>query len=283
MSMQRRKSMHALARRLRQAKGFSLIELMIAMVLGLLVMGAAFAVFMSNQNTYRANEGLNRIQESARTSVELMTRDIRSAGASACSNLSTMQTTDTDSVNLDRTPVFGNGTEMTVVTGSELAYAAESVTASSITLSADDLGAASDAFSAGDVLVLCDAHQTSLVRATTVTGLTVNYTPAVTFHYPVTVMLGRYRSSNWDVGTNVRGSSLYVSRAAGAEDEVAEGVTGVAFSYMDQDGVFTNAPADWSQIVAVRMVMTLQAQNNVDGRALQRTASSVVNLRGRSL
>ena len=50
----------------RHSGGFSLIELMIALVLGLLVLGAAIAVFQSNQRTFNANEGQNRIQEGAR-------------------------------------------------------------------------------------------------------------------------------------------------------------------------------------------------------------------------
>ena len=35
--------------------GFGLIELMISMVLGLLVLGAAIAVFQSNQRSFNAN------------------------------------------------------------------------------------------------------------------------------------------------------------------------------------------------------------------------------------
>ena len=51
--------------------GFGLIELMISMVLGLLVLGAAIAVFQSNQRTFNANEGQNRIQEGARAAYEI--------------------------------------------------------------------------------------------------------------------------------------------------------------------------------------------------------------------
>ena len=70
----------------RMAAGFGLIELMIAMVIGLLVLGAAIAVFQSNQRSYRSNEGVNRVQEGARVAYEMMSRDIRSAGTSACTN-----------------------------------------------------------------------------------------------------------------------------------------------------------------------------------------------------
>ena len=46
--------------------GFGLIELMVALALGLIVLGAAVTVFQSNQRSYRANEGQNRVQEGAR-------------------------------------------------------------------------------------------------------------------------------------------------------------------------------------------------------------------------
>ena len=73
--------------RMQMQTGFTLIELMIATVLGLLVMGAAIAVFQSNQRTFSANEGQNRIQENARAAYEMMSRDIRAAGGTACSKM----------------------------------------------------------------------------------------------------------------------------------------------------------------------------------------------------
>ena len=43
-------------------RGLTLVELMIAMMLGLLVVGSASAIFISNRQTYRATEGLGRVQ-----------------------------------------------------------------------------------------------------------------------------------------------------------------------------------------------------------------------------
>ena len=80
------------ARRLRQppraraARGVTLIELMVALVLGLIVAGAAMAVFLTNKQTYLATENLGRLQESARTAFEFMAKDIRAAGMIPCSN-----------------------------------------------------------------------------------------------------------------------------------------------------------------------------------------------------
>ncbi len=65
-------------------RGFTLIELMIAMLLGLLVVAAAGAIFVSNRQTYLATESLGRVQESARVAFELMARDLREAGGNPC-------------------------------------------------------------------------------------------------------------------------------------------------------------------------------------------------------
>ena len=67
-------------------RGLSLIELMIAMVLGLLVVGTAIGIFISNRQTYRATDNLSRVQESARISYEMMARDVREAAGNPCVN-----------------------------------------------------------------------------------------------------------------------------------------------------------------------------------------------------
>ncbi|MGY0632651.1 hypothetical protein [Luteimonas sp. A478] len=64
----------------------TLIELMIALLLGLLVVGAAGMIFVSNSQAYSATETLGRIQENGRIAFELMARDLREAGATACGN-----------------------------------------------------------------------------------------------------------------------------------------------------------------------------------------------------
>jgi type IV pilus assembly protein PilW len=80
-------ALHSRARsrsnRLRQA-GFSIVELMVALVLGLLVIGGVINIFMTNQQSFRTNENLGRLQENARISFELMAREVRQAGGNLC-------------------------------------------------------------------------------------------------------------------------------------------------------------------------------------------------------
>jgi type IV pilus assembly protein PilW len=65
-------------------RGFGLVELMVALALGLFLIGGAISVFLTNQQAYRTTEQLSRMQESGRTSVELMARQLREAGGSPC-------------------------------------------------------------------------------------------------------------------------------------------------------------------------------------------------------
>lgn len=69
-----------------RSRGINLIELLIAMVLGLLVVGGAISIFVTNQQTYAATESLGRIQENTRTAFELMVREIRESGGDPCGN-----------------------------------------------------------------------------------------------------------------------------------------------------------------------------------------------------
>lgn len=279
-------------RRRRDAAGFGLIELMIAMVLGLIVIGAAFAVFMSNQSTFRANEGLARIQEGVRVAFELMSRDIRAAGGSACSNVSVVETTDADSLRFRDTPITGNANELTVTSGDDMAYRVVASTSSSVRLDPDQVDDAREVFEKDDLLLLCNARKTFLVTATGVTADTISHTPLPDGYVPTSdeyappdaVMLARFRSVRWFVADNGRGgSSLYVSRLGGTPEEVVEGVQNITFSYL-RDGAnqYVAAPGSWNDVVAVRIDMTLTG-DDIDGQALTRTASNVVSLRGRTL
>jgi len=74
----------AQSRSARPSTGFTLIELMIAMVLGLIVIAGVASVFLAGQQSFRTNNALADVQDGSRIAFELMARDIRSAGLSSC-------------------------------------------------------------------------------------------------------------------------------------------------------------------------------------------------------
>ena len=67
-----------------QQTGFSLIELMIALVLGLIISGVAIKILVSNKATYRLENSLSRLQENGRYVIGNIVRDLRMAGFNGC-------------------------------------------------------------------------------------------------------------------------------------------------------------------------------------------------------
>lgn len=68
----------------RYQQGLTLIEMMIALTIGMVLLGGVVTVLSSSQQTYRVNEALARIQENARYAFQLLSRDIRMAGYRGC-------------------------------------------------------------------------------------------------------------------------------------------------------------------------------------------------------
>ena len=64
--------------------GFSVVELMVSMTISLLLLAGVLSVMYSSRITYDENARVSRLQEYARASVELVLRDLRSAGNQGC-------------------------------------------------------------------------------------------------------------------------------------------------------------------------------------------------------
>jgi type IV pilus assembly protein PilW len=63
-----------------QQLGLSLVELMVALVLGLVLMSGVIQVFLSSRQTYSTNEAVSRMQENGRFALEFISRSARLAG-----------------------------------------------------------------------------------------------------------------------------------------------------------------------------------------------------------
>lgn len=74
-------------------RGFSLIELMVAMALSLVLLGGVLAIFASSRKTFETNDRLSRIQENGRFALDSIVRDIRAAGYIGCSQLAPFMST----------------------------------------------------------------------------------------------------------------------------------------------------------------------------------------------
>lgn len=69
---------------LQRQNGFTLVELMVAMALGLIIIGGATGAFLTSKAVYRQNAELARMQEGGRFINELLGRSLREAGGTPC-------------------------------------------------------------------------------------------------------------------------------------------------------------------------------------------------------
>jgi len=61
-------------------RGVTLIELMVALVVGSILIIGAISVFSNSRNTYRVNEIMSRLQENARFALDTVEPDVRAGG-----------------------------------------------------------------------------------------------------------------------------------------------------------------------------------------------------------
>ncbi|MCH8550506.1 MAG: PilW family protein [Natronospirillum sp.] len=69
-----------------RASGLSLIEILVALGLGLVLIAGATNLFIGSSQTFRANESYSRMQEESRFAFNRLQRDGRSAGFRSCSS-----------------------------------------------------------------------------------------------------------------------------------------------------------------------------------------------------
>lgn len=67
-------------------RGLSLVEIMVALLLGALITVGIVQMFTANRATYQINMGQARLQENARFAMEFVTSSMRMAGYRGCSN-----------------------------------------------------------------------------------------------------------------------------------------------------------------------------------------------------
>lgn len=192
-------------------RGLSLIELMIAMMLGLMIISGVLSVFHATRQTYRSTESLSQLQESARSAFELLSRDLRQAGLIACGNSGSVANVlngattnpffnwvglagfdgDTTASNI----TTGNGVgdrvagtsaiQVQGIDGNSLAITSHAAASGSF-----KINAASTDFTVGDVLMVCDVSQASLFQATGYNDATVAVTYTTDTNSPGNCSLG---------------------------------------------------------------------------------------------
>lgn len=256
-------------------RGFTLIELMIALALGLLVVVAAGAIFLSNRQTYVATESLGRVQESARVAFELMARDIREAGGNPCNrhlevaNVLTNATTDWWKTWHDGVVGYspGGGVDMPANWVANTDAIELKSTNAGVTVVSHDPGGAvfvvdsgEHGIAGGGLALACDFGHAAVFQVktsadgktishdadqncTTALGLPVDCSGSGTeYAFGRNAVVARVNAARWFVGTNGRGGNSLFRSALRADEtpdfeEVVEGVADMQIQYLLPDGI----------------------------------------------
>ena len=67
-----------------RSSGFTLLELMISIAIGLVIIGALSFLYVGSRGAYRVNESLARVQETGRLALDFLQEDVRAGGFLGC-------------------------------------------------------------------------------------------------------------------------------------------------------------------------------------------------------
>ncbi len=67
-----------------QQRGFSMVELMIAITISLLLLAGVIQIFSASRQTYTLQDGMSRLQENARYALQRISQDIARSGYMGC-------------------------------------------------------------------------------------------------------------------------------------------------------------------------------------------------------
>jgi type IV pilus assembly protein PilW len=178
-------------------RGFNLIELMVALALGLIIVLGASNVFLSSKQSYRTNAAISQIQENSRIAFEMLTRDLRQARLTGCGNEGTVanlvnDNTDTgnwfadfanrrligfDGAGADTNPALTTGTSsgnhktgtdnITLIGAGDVGYSLKSSYVASDGL---DIVESDPNLKVGDLVFVCDPSQADIVQITSLNG-----------------------------------------------------------------------------------------------------------------
>ena len=259
----------------RTSKGVTLIELLVSVALGLIIISGAIGVFISSKQAYKVEDALSRNQEGGRFAMEILAKNIRSAGYAGCSNLEDISPNvianpppthgfafDTAIIGFEgnainaknKSTVWTNPSAIEWIEGTDVLVVAKGgqcgadltgnmgVTNANIQVA----NAVSCGFSAGDALLITDCQTADLFRASSVSATTGKITIAHASNTNTTNFLSRAYSEGstvlrflqnaYFIGKSPSGApSLYSVDITGNVQELIENVEDMQIVYGEDE------------------------------------------------
>lgn len=288
----------------RKAKqsGFSLLELLIAMTIGLLLLSGILVTFTASHQSYRVTENTSRLQENARLAFEILARDIRMAGYMGCfSNVAAVNNLP----NTATAPSFSTATVMQGQSGADFtdgaegtdAFTARRAAATGAYLTGNmatdngniQLGSNPYDFQADDILFISDCSSADIFCANNVSaaaGKTTishsnacNSDPKLSKAYGPDAQIMAFVQNSYFIRINPVSGEPALSRVpwnrddVGNAEELVEGVYDMQLLYgVDtdadeavnsyQDAATITAAGNWPNVISVRVTISLRTLEN---------------------
>jgi len=254
-------------------QGFTLLELMIAMAISLVVMGAIFLTFKSQQDSYVIQDQITATQQNLRSAMYILTRDVQMAGY--YTNFDGNQyTMDWDDLDGDTEPIrpliYGqnnvpggsgvkNGTDEIVIVKASSNFGAlganDSAAGNTITLNDLVVGSGAGQIDLNDsgkrfgVMVKQDLSSAEFFEITLGSGgppFSTTVGSSFTENYGLGDLIYKVDVIIYRIDENATNPSLRrrnFGQDNGNYQVVAENIDNLQFQYLLSDGTWTNNPA----------------------------------------
>lgn len=252
-------------------RGLTLVELMVALLLGLIVVGGVVSVLLTSRQSSNTGQALSQLQDNARIAFELLSRDIRQAGSTPCGNdtvtsaLNGAAGTDwyqwvngagiqgvDDATTLIPLPASpAPAAQPAIVTRGVAQISSPLITPGSSCAAGIPLPSAPAGIDANDLVMACDGNQAYIYQAAafaagllpptaTGAGTPGNSTTLACTSFANTAYLAPYQANAWYIGAAGAGAppktlSLYRAHyVAGSlvSDEIVRGVRAMQIAYV---------------------------------------------------
>ena len=279
----------------------TLLELLIAMTIGLLLLVGILVIYVQTNQSYRVSDSTSRLQESARFAFDLLSREIRMAGYMGCFSLSSsVNVIAAAAPSLTSTSVLEGfdaaspPAGIAAIANTDIIRVRKASSLESLFLTGNmasdnaniQLSQNPHEFAANDVLIISDCSNADIFCATNVSegNVTIahaagcNTVPKLSKAYGADAMVMALEENTFYIRNNPSGRpSLYMrpwnGNAVGAEEEQVEGVQDMQFCYgedtdNDQSADIYSAAAsvaNWGNVVSIRVSLLMRTLD--DGMA----------------
>lgn len=284
---------------IRKQLGFSMVELMVAMVIQFILLAGMVYVYSNSRVMFTVNEQLSRVQENGRYLTDVLLHDIRMAGYSGCRSIDEV----VPNIIANRPPIFAsltdgitvfengagwdNPTALTRVAGSDV-ITLQSAQGSGVSLRANMITDTAtirmiwnpDRLAANDLILISDCSHADLFRASAVNhGSTIahdniaNTGNQLSKAYADDAQLMPFDAHTYFIatGANAEPGLYQYSFNSDTATLLAEGVENMQLLLAEdtsgdqEPDVYVNATAvmDWEAVIGVRVGLLMRSANNV--------------------